>query len=42
MMNSVYHGPRRLTRVRQVYVPVSHGRELDLEAGSELGPRRER
>lgn len=32
----VWYGPRALTKVRQVCIPVELLRELDLEAGSEL------
>lgn len=33
---AVWHGPRTLTRVRQVCIPVELLRELDLDAGDEL------
>lgn len=32
----VWYGPRALTKVRQVCIPVELLRALDLEAGSEL------
>lgn len=32
----IWYGPRSLTRVRQVCIPVELLRALDLEAGSEL------
>lgn len=34
--DAVWYGPRTLTRVRQVCIPVELLRELNLDAGSEL------
>lgn len=33
---AVWHGPRALTRVRQVCIPVELLRELNLDAGDQL------
>ena len=35
-MDVVWYGPRTLTKVRQVCIPVELLRSLELEAGSEL------
>lgn len=36
MQDAVWYGPRTLTKVRQVCIPVELLRELNLHAGSEL------